>query len=43
MVYLMKVVSLGVNWQCRAYSSGAEDPNSLDQPNYLITGEDLKR
>ncbi|XP_037093739.1 (E3-independent) E2 ubiquitin-conjugating enzyme-like [Pollicipes pollicipes] len=34
-----RVTSLNVHWQCRAVTS----EGSLDQPAYVITGDDLKR
>ena len=34
-----RVTSLNVHWQCRAVTA----EGSLDQPSYVITGDDLKR
>ena len=42
-----QVISLGVHWQCRAYTADnqKESLSNLEhqQPNYLVTGDDLKR
>ncbi|GAB6031161.1 hypothetical protein CHUAL_007964 [Chamberlinius hualienensis] len=40
----VKVVSLGVNWQCRAYTKDSNiSCGDLQQPKYNVTDEDLKK
>ncbi|XP_035223803.1 (E3-independent) E2 ubiquitin-conjugating enzyme-like isoform X2 [Stegodyphus dumicola] len=38
----VKVVSLGVQWVCKAYSEENVRNQSLEQPKYHVTGDDLK-
>uniref|UniRef100_T1JBM6 Probable D-lactate dehydrogenase, mitochondrial n=1 Tax=Strigamia maritima TaxID=126957 RepID=T1JBM6_STRMM len=42
-VECLKVQSIGVHWQCRAYSKDSKMSSEPEQPKYLIQGDDLKR
>lgn len=38
----VETTSVGVHWQCRAYSKDGAG-NDKEQPKFLVQGEDLKR
>ncbi|XP_023240640.1 (E3-independent) E2 ubiquitin-conjugating enzyme UBE2O-like isoform X2 [Centruroides sculpturatus] len=39
----VKVISIGVQWLCRAYCEGNTISTEIEQPKFLIQGEDLLR